>query len=140
MELAQLAVVTVGWSVPHESTRDYSAMQRRLLPHVQACSRWVSIGDSKGGGSYRSSLPEAKESQAPSQIPRSINPTNIYVRSECLCSKSTAPPYRPSKALSKPFPTKSKQNKTSTSYASSLTVSIYWSGRFVNFLTQPTII
>ena len=45
VELAQLAVVTVGWSVPDNSTRDYSAMQRRLLLHAQACSRWVSMGE-----------------------------------------------------------------------------------------------
>ena len=45
VKLAQLAVVTVGWSVPHESTRDCSAMRRRLLRHAQACSRWVSMGE-----------------------------------------------------------------------------------------------
>ena len=44
-KLAQLAVVTVGWSVPHESTRDYSAMKCRLLRHAQACSRWVSMSE-----------------------------------------------------------------------------------------------
>ncbi|KAF2812175.1 FabD/lysophospholipase-like protein [Mytilinidion resinicola] len=41
--LGQLAVVIVGWAVPEKSARDYSALQRRLLPHVQACSRWVFI-------------------------------------------------------------------------------------------------
>lgn len=45
VELAQLAVVIVGWSVPDNSTRDYSAMQRRLLLHAQACSQWVSMGE-----------------------------------------------------------------------------------------------
>ena len=45
VKLAQLAVVTVGWSVPHESTRDCSAVRRRLLHHAQACSRWVSMGE-----------------------------------------------------------------------------------------------
>lgn len=43
--LAQLAVAIVGWAVPHSSTRDYSAMQRRLLPHAQVCYRWVLTGD-----------------------------------------------------------------------------------------------
>ena len=45
VELAQLAVVVVGTAVPHSSTRDYSTMQRRLLPHAQVCSRWVSAGE-----------------------------------------------------------------------------------------------
>jgi tetratricopeptide (TPR) repeat protein len=39
MELSQLAVVTVGWTVPETSTRNYASLQRRLLPHAQACSR-----------------------------------------------------------------------------------------------------
>jgi hypothetical protein len=38
IELSRLAVVTVGWTVPQSSTRDYSTLQRRLLPHAQACS------------------------------------------------------------------------------------------------------
>lgn len=96
------------------------------------------IRSSKGGGSYRSPLPEAKEGRAPSQIPRNINPTNTYTRLECLRSKSTAPPHGPSKALPKSSPTKSKQNRTSTSHASSPAVSAYWTGRSVDFPTQPT--
>ncbi|KAH8695832.1 hypothetical protein GQ44DRAFT_779701 [Phaeosphaeriaceae sp. PMI808] len=40
-ELARLAVVVMGWDVPHDSTRDYAVLQRRLLPHAQACSRWM---------------------------------------------------------------------------------------------------
>jgi tetratricopeptide (TPR) repeat protein len=39
IELSQLAVVTVGWSVPHTSTRNYATLQRRLLLHAQAYSR-----------------------------------------------------------------------------------------------------
>ena len=39
--LARLAVVVVGWAVPHNSTRDYAVLQRRLLPHAQACSQWM---------------------------------------------------------------------------------------------------
>ena len=50
--LDQLAVVTVGCAVPNRSARDYSTMQRRLLPHAQACSRWVLVG--KMGRSFRS--------------------------------------------------------------------------------------
>ncbi|OCL05393.1 FabD/lysophospholipase-like protein [Glonium stellatum] len=42
--LAQLAVMTVGWAIPHESTQDYWIMQRRLLPHAQPCSQWVLTG------------------------------------------------------------------------------------------------
>jgi tetratricopeptide (TPR) repeat protein len=37
VELSRLAVVAVGWSVPGSSIRDYSTLQRRLLPHAQAC-------------------------------------------------------------------------------------------------------
>jgi tetratricopeptide (TPR) repeat protein len=40
-ELSRLAVVAVGWAVPASSTRDYAALQRRLLLHAQACSRQV---------------------------------------------------------------------------------------------------
>ncbi|PSN58604.1 hypothetical protein BS50DRAFT_614817 [Corynespora cassiicola Philippines] len=39
--LSRLAVAAVGWAVPHSSTRDYSIVQRRLLPHAQACSVWA---------------------------------------------------------------------------------------------------
>jgi tetratricopeptide (TPR) repeat protein len=38
-ELSRLAVVIVGWTVPEDSTRDYSTLQRRLLPHAQVCSK-----------------------------------------------------------------------------------------------------
>jgi tetratricopeptide (TPR) repeat protein len=41
VQLGQLAVMVVGWAVPSSSSRDYSILQRRLLPHAQACSRWV---------------------------------------------------------------------------------------------------
>jgi hypothetical protein len=40
-ELAWLAVVIVGWAVPHKSMRDYSVLQRRLLAHTQACYQWM---------------------------------------------------------------------------------------------------
>ncbi|MCJ1269239.1 hypothetical protein MMC22_009129 [Lobaria immixta] len=46
-ELAQLAVLVVGWAVPNSSSRDYPAIQRRLLPHAQVCSQWVSVGKRK---------------------------------------------------------------------------------------------
>ncbi|KAF2022555.1 hypothetical protein EK21DRAFT_95617 [Setomelanomma holmii] len=51
-------VVTVGCSVPHSSARDYSTLQRRLLPHAQVCSRrliksetdvWLGIDKCDGG-------------------------------------------------------------------------------------------
>ncbi|KAF2818243.1 FabD/lysophospholipase-like protein [Ophiobolus disseminans] len=55
IELSRLAVVAVGWSVPASSTRDYSTLQRRLLPHAQACSRQIAKreagwGDGSDGG------------------------------------------------------------------------------------------
>ena len=39
--LSRLAVVAVGWAVPARSTRNYAALQRRLLPHAQECSSQV---------------------------------------------------------------------------------------------------
>ena len=44
-ELAQLAVIIIGLAVPDSSSRDYSIMQRRLLPHAQVCFRWVLLGE-----------------------------------------------------------------------------------------------
>ena len=40
-KLARLAVLIVGGAVPSNSRRNYSILQRRLLPHAQACSRWI---------------------------------------------------------------------------------------------------
>jgi tetratricopeptide (TPR) repeat protein len=37
--LARLAMLVVGWAVPDSSRQDYSKLQRRLLPHAQACLR-----------------------------------------------------------------------------------------------------
>ncbi|OCK72888.1 FabD/lysophospholipase-like protein, partial [Lepidopterella palustris CBS 459.81] len=41
VELARLAVVVVGLAVPHNSTREYSSLQRRLLPHALICLHWI---------------------------------------------------------------------------------------------------
>ncbi|KAF2466855.1 uncharacterized protein BDR25DRAFT_71181 [Lindgomyces ingoldianus] len=51
--LARLAVGTVGWAVVDSSAKDYSAMQRRLLPHAQASSRWVSTQIGRSSRSQR---------------------------------------------------------------------------------------
>jgi tetratricopeptide (TPR) repeat protein len=40
-KLSRLAVVAIGWSVPTDTARDYSTLQRRLLPHAEACSRQI---------------------------------------------------------------------------------------------------
>jgi hypothetical protein len=40
-ELAQLAVVVVGHSVPNEHNSNYYALQRRRLPHAQECLRHI---------------------------------------------------------------------------------------------------
>jgi len=45
VELAQLAVIMIGWAVPDSLSRDYSIMQRRLLSHAQVCSRWVLVNE-----------------------------------------------------------------------------------------------
>ncbi|RII05523.1 hypothetical protein CUC08_Gglean010202 [Alternaria sp. MG1] len=55
-QLSRLAVVAVGWAVPASSTRNYAALQRRLLLHAQACSRQIVKseavwrGSAEGGG------------------------------------------------------------------------------------------
>ncbi|EMD96375.1 hypothetical protein COCHEDRAFT_1167485 [Bipolaris maydis C5] len=36
-ELSRLATAAVGWAVPESSSRNYAALQRRLLPHAQTC-------------------------------------------------------------------------------------------------------
>ena len=43
--IGRLAVMVVGWAVPPKSMCDYSAVQRRLLPHVQACSQYVVMAE-----------------------------------------------------------------------------------------------
>ncbi|KAF2008315.1 FabD/lysophospholipase-like protein, partial [Aaosphaeria arxii CBS 175.79] len=40
-QLAELAVLLVGWAVPNKSSRDYMALQKRLLPHALVCTRWT---------------------------------------------------------------------------------------------------
>jgi Tfp pilus assembly protein PilF len=50
-QLSRLSVVTVGWSVPASSSRDYATLQRRLLPHAQACSRQMAKKET--GRNYR---------------------------------------------------------------------------------------
>jgi tetratricopeptide (TPR) repeat protein len=61
-ELSRLAVVTVGWAVPFRSTRDYSTLQRRLLPHAQLCFKrivesktywWLSVGEGNTEGTFK---------------------------------------------------------------------------------------
>lgn len=44
LKLGQLAVIIVGVAVPQYSTREYSSLQRRLLPHAQVCSKWAIAG------------------------------------------------------------------------------------------------
>jgi tetratricopeptide (TPR) repeat protein len=49
-ELSRLAVVVVGLAVPESSTRDYAALQRRLLLHAQACSSQIVKSEAVWGG------------------------------------------------------------------------------------------
>ncbi len=44
-ELAQLAVVVIGYAASDCLSRYYSTMQRRLLLHAEVCSRWVLSGE-----------------------------------------------------------------------------------------------
>ncbi|KAF2726462.1 FabD/lysophospholipase-like protein, partial [Polyplosphaeria fusca] len=48
-KLSRLAVLTVGWSVPSNTAEDYTILQRRLLPHAQACSAWVAMAQAVQG-------------------------------------------------------------------------------------------
>ena len=65
VQLAQLAVMVVGWAVPNSSSREYSTLQRRLLPHAQACYRWVLMDEtrrsSKGHERVRTEIKVAEE-------------------------------------------------------------------------------
>ncbi|KAJ4323146.1 hypothetical protein N0V94_002032 [Neodidymelliopsis sp. IMI 364377] len=40
-ELRRVAIVAVGWAYPDDSKSGWPALQRRLLPHAQACSVYV---------------------------------------------------------------------------------------------------
>jgi tetratricopeptide (TPR) repeat protein len=40
-KLCQLAIVTVGWATPIESTRNYYVLSRRFLSHAQPCFRHI---------------------------------------------------------------------------------------------------
>ena len=65
--LGQLAVVTVGWAAPDRSAWDYSTIQRRLLPHIQACSRRALVGkmgrSPKSHSGYGVDFNEAEEKE-----------------------------------------------------------------------------
>ncbi|KAH7625168.1 Pfs, NB-ARC and TPR domain protein [Sordaria sp. MPI-SDFR-AT-0083] len=37
----RLAVMLIGFSVPHRTTKNYWVLQRRLLPHAEGCLRWM---------------------------------------------------------------------------------------------------
>ncbi|RDL31460.1 Uncharacterized protein BP5553_09669 [Venustampulla echinocandica] len=51
-QLAQLATIVVGWASPDISSREYSIMQPRLLPHAQACSQWTLTGERRSSRSF----------------------------------------------------------------------------------------
>ncbi|TAQ87275.1 hypothetical protein B7494_g4384 [Chlorociboria aeruginascens] len=53
-QLAQLAVLVIGWAVPHISSPNHSAVQRRLLPHAQACSRWIVMSQTEPNSAQES--------------------------------------------------------------------------------------
>lgn len=47
--LGQIAVIVVGWAAPDPSNTNWSGLQRRLLPHAQACSSWVLKSERRQG-------------------------------------------------------------------------------------------
>ena len=73
MELGQLAVVIVGMAVPDGLTRDCSTMRRRLLPHAQACSRWVSMDGLERTRSYNTNSLDSDETKEKNVILGAIN-------------------------------------------------------------------
>jgi tetratricopeptide (TPR) repeat protein len=41
LELSQLAVIVVGSALPSEARQDCPTLQRQLVPHANACSKWI---------------------------------------------------------------------------------------------------
>ena len=37
----RLAVVVIGYAVPHKLKKEYSSVQSRLVPHTQRCGQWI---------------------------------------------------------------------------------------------------
>jgi hypothetical protein len=64
-KLSRLAVVAVGWSVPANIARDYSTLQRQLLPHAEACCRLIvkseTVWRGRAEGGSRGDVDEGKE-------------------------------------------------------------------------------
>ena len=67
LQLAQLAVIVVGWAVPHRSWRGYHILQRRLLPHAQACSRWIVMSGTRQWPTPESGIIVIKEIKLPKE-------------------------------------------------------------------------
>jgi tetratricopeptide (TPR) repeat protein len=74
-ELSRLSVVTIGWAVPASSTRDYSIVQRRLLPHAQACSR--QIGKREAGWDHRVNEGNTKDVSEGEEQETALNATHL---------------------------------------------------------------
>jgi hypothetical protein len=74
-ELSRLLVVTIGWAVPASSTRDYSIVQRRLLPHAQACSR--QIGKREAGWDHRVNKGNTKDVSKGEEQETALNATHL---------------------------------------------------------------
>jgi tetratricopeptide (TPR) repeat protein len=63
-KLSRLAVVAVGLSLPADTARDYSTLQRRLLLHAEACSRQIVESEAVWrGGAERNSDGDVDESE-----------------------------------------------------------------------------
>jgi tetratricopeptide (TPR) repeat protein len=64
-ELSRLSVVAIGWGVPESSSRDDATLQRRLLPHAEACSRRIAKEETGwGDGSDGSRVEKGEEQKA----------------------------------------------------------------------------
>jgi hypothetical protein len=63
LKLARLVVNIVGCAVPSDTSRDNWTMERRLLSHAQACSRWLSVALMERNSSHNGYDVDFKETE-----------------------------------------------------------------------------
>jgi tetratricopeptide (TPR) repeat protein len=61
-QMAVLALLVVGWAIPEESMQDCFILQRRLLPHADACSH-PSVVDAVCDAVYHNDMSELKKKE-----------------------------------------------------------------------------
>jgi tetratricopeptide (TPR) repeat protein len=63
LELSQLAVIVVGFAAPEKTRRDYSTLQRQLVPHTHACSRWILKEEEEQGNEITDGYKQSERSE-----------------------------------------------------------------------------